>query len=276
MLLQLQEARMAGRDAGVNIYFSDVFGVAPETLEEHGAFNVALVNDLPLFVDPFLLYDSPKPVYQELHDGIITYLCFLRDRAVAGELTSGAIMQWLLFKEVKQNWLGFSKTFEALRRIGELYAIESQIRGQFPDERKRIRQQQARPLLDSFEVWLRERLLKLSTQSDTTKAINYLLNQWQALVYYCDDGLAEIDNNIAENALRGCCLGRKNFLFLGADSGGERAATMYSLIGSARMNGIDPEAYLRHVFTYIADYPVNRIDDLLPWNVAAQLQQQAA
>jgi transposase len=167
-------------------------------------------------------------------------------------------------------------TTEALRRIGELYAIESQIRGQFPDERKRIRQQQARPLLDSFEVWLRERLLKLSTQSDTTKAINYLLNQWQALVYYCDDGLAEIDNNIAENALRGCCLGRKNFLFLGADSGGERAATMYSLIGSARMNGIDPEAYLRHVFTYIADYPVNRIDDLLPWNVAAQLQQQAA
>jgi transposase len=166
-------------------------------------------------------------------------------------------------------------TTEALRRIGELYAIEAKIRGQLSDERARIRQQQARPLLDSLEVWLRERLLTLSTQSDTTKAINYMLNQWQALIYYCDDGVAEIDNNIAENALRGCCLGRKNFLFLGADSGGERAATMYSLIGSARMNGIDPEAYLRHLFTHIADHPINRIDELLPWNIANFLRKAA-
>lgn len=163
-------------------------------------------------------------------------------------------------------------TTEALHRIGELYAIEAQIRGQLPDERQRIRQQQSRPLLNSLEAWLRERLLTLSTQSDTTKAINYMLNQWEALVYYCDDGIAEIDNNIAENALRGCCLGRKNFLFFGADSGGERAAAMYSLIGSARMNGLDPEAYLRHVFTYIADHPINRVDELLPWNVAHLLR----
>jgi hypothetical protein len=123
------------------------------------------------------------------------------------------------------------------------HAIEAQIRGQPPDLRRQIRQQQSRPLLDSLEVWLRERLLTLSTQSDTTKAINYMLNQWQALIYYCEDGIAEIDNNIAENALLGCCLGRKNFLFLGADSGGDRAAAMYSLIVSARMNGLDPQAY---------------------------------
>ena len=167
-------------------------------------------------------------------------------------------------------------TTEILRRIGELYAIESQIRGQPADERKRIRQLQARPLLDELETWLRNRLLTLSTQSDTTKAINYMLNQWQALVYYCDDGMAEIDNNIAENALRGCCLGRKNFLFLGADSGGERAAGMYGLIGSARMNGLDPEAYLRYVFTHIADYPINRVADLLPWNVADRLTKKSA
>jgi hypothetical protein len=101
---------MAETGAELNIYFSDVFGVDPEALEEYGAFNIALVNDLPLFVDPFLLYDSKNPVYQKLHDEIITYLCFLRDRAVAGELTPGAVSQWLLFKEVKQNWLGFSKT----------------------------------------------------------------------------------------------------------------------------------------------------------------------
>lgn len=167
-------------------------------------------------------------------------------------------------------------TTEILRRIGELYAIESQIRGQPPDERKRIRQLQARPLLDELAIWLRNRLLTLSTQSDTTKAINYMLNQWQALIYYCDDGVAEIDNNIAENALRGCCLGRKNFLFFGADSGGERAAAMYSLIGSARMNGLDPEAYLRYVFTHIADYPINRVADLLPWAVADKLKPVAA
>lgn len=162
-------------------------------------------------------------------------------------------------------------TTEILRRIGELYAIEAQIRGQPPDERQRIRHSLARPLLIDLEVWLRNRLLTLSTQSETTKAINYMLNQWQALIYYCDDGMVEIDNNIAENALRGCCLGRKNFLFLGADSGGDRAAAMYSLIGTARMNGIDPEAYLRYVFTHIADYPINRIADLLPWNVTAKL-----
>ena len=166
-------------------------------------------------------------------------------------------------------------TTEALRRIGELYAIEAQIRGQPPDERRRIRQQQSRPLLDDFEGWLRARLLTLSTQSDTAKAINYLLNQWQALCYYCEDGAVEIDNNIAENALRGCCLGRKNYLFMGADSGGERAAIMYSLIGSARINGIDPEAYLRYIITHIADHPVNRIGELLPWNIADRLQLQS-
>jgi transposase len=165
-------------------------------------------------------------------------------------------------------------TMEALRRIGELYAIEAQIRGQPPDCRKRIPQQQSRPLLDDFEGWLRTRLLALSTQSDTTKAINYLLNQWQALVYYCEDGIVEIDNNIAENALRGVALGRKNFMFLGAGSGGERAAAMYSLIVSAKLNGIDPLAYLRHVLTHIADYPVNRIADLLPWNIADMVQRQ--
>ena len=166
-------------------------------------------------------------------------------------------------------------TTDLLRRIGELYAIEAQIRGKPADERQRIRQLQARPLLDELEITLRNRLLSLSTQSDTTKAINYMLNQWQALIYYCDDGIAEIDNNIAENALRGCCLGRKNYLFFGADSGGERAAAMYSLIGSARMNGLDPEAYLRYVFTHIADHPINRVGELLPWVVADRIKSIA-
>lgn len=113
---------MAGGYGVPNIYFSDVFGVPPEVLEAYGAFNVALVNDLPLFVDPFLLYDSKNAVYRELHDGIITYLCFLRDRAAAGEMNTASISQWLLFKEIKQNWLGFSKTGNAGTGLGPGFA----------------------------------------------------------------------------------------------------------------------------------------------------------
>jgi transposase len=162
-------------------------------------------------------------------------------------------------------------TTEVLRRIGELYGIEDQVRGKPPDVRRQVRQEQALPLLVDFETWLRARLPALSVKSDTTKAINYALNQWQALLLYCDHGIADIDNNAAERALRGVALGRKNFLFMGADSGGERAAAMYALIGTAKLNGIDPEAYLRHVLTHIADHPINRINDLLPWNVIGQL-----
>lgn len=162
-------------------------------------------------------------------------------------------------------------TTEVLRRIGELYAIEEHIRGKPPDLRRQSRQVQALPLLVDFKAWLQTRLPLLSAKSDTTKAINYALNQWQALLFYCEHGIAEIDNNAAERALRSVALGRKNFLFMGADSGGERAAAMYALIGTAKLNGIDPEAYLRYVLTHIADHPINRINDLLPWNVTDAL-----
>ncbi len=161
-------------------------------------------------------------------------------------------------------------TEEALRRIGELYAIEAEIRGKPPDERKRVRHSQAWPLLDSLEEWLRAKLLTLSRKSDTAGAIQYALNQWQALCRYCDDGIIEIDNNAAERSLRAVALGRKNFLFAGADTGGERAAAMYTLIETAKLNDIDPESYLRHVLTHIAEHSINRIDELLPWNLAAQ------
>jgi transposase len=132
-----------------------------------------------------------------------------------------------------------------------------------------VRQREAIPRLIEFEAWLRERLPTLSAKSDTTRAINYALNQWQALLLYCEHGIAEIDNNAAERALRSVALGRKNFLFMGADSGGDRAAAMYTLIGTAKLNAIDPQAYLRHVLTHIADHPVNRIEELFPWNVTS-------
>ena len=156
---------------------------------------------------------------------------------------------------------------EAIQRIAELYMIESEIRGRPPNERLQVRQARARPLLESLRAWLEASLAKLSRKSDTAAAVKYALGLWAALVRYCDDGRLEIDNNAAERALRVVALGRKNYLFAGSDTGGERAAAIYSLIGTAKLNGLDPEAYLREVLTRIADHPINHIDELLPWNL---------
>lgn len=156
---------------------------------------------------------------------------------------------------------------EALERIAALYGIEKEIRGRPPDERRQIRNAQARPLLESLHAWFKVSLSKLSRKSDVTTAIHYAIGRWTPLLRYCDDGRLEIDNNAAERALRTVALGRKNYLFAGSNAGGERAAAMYSLIGCAKLNGIDPEAYLSHVLARIADHPIHRIEELLPWNV---------
>ena len=162
---------------------------------------------------------------------------------------------------------------EALERIGALYAVESEINGRSPEERRQIRNTRSRPLLESLKQWLEETLVKLSKKSDTAVAVRYALGRWQALLRYCDDGHLEIDNNIAERALRAVALGRKNYLFAGSDRGGESAAMIYSLIGTAKLNGIDPESYLRNVLSRIADHPINRIEELLPWNLATELAE---
>jgi hypothetical protein len=162
-------------------------------------------------------------------------------------------------------------TTEALARIGALYGIEEQIRGKPAELRCSVRQIQARPLLDQMRLWMDQTLRSLSIKSETAGAIRYALSHWRALTRYVDDGLLEIDNNAAERALRTVAIGRKNYLFMGADSGGQRAASFYSLIGTAKLNNLDPAFYLRTVLATIAEHPINRIEELLPWNIAASI-----
>jgi transposase len=159
---------------------------------------------------------------------------------------------------------------EALARIGELYGIEAEIRGQPADVRQQVRQARAGPILNDLHRWLIATVKQLSKKSDLAGAIQYALARWKALTRYRDNGRIEIDNNAAERALRAVALGRKNYLFAGADCGGERAAAIYSLIGTAKLSGIDPESYLRYVLAHIAEHPINRVEDLLPWNVMSE------
>lgn len=156
---------------------------------------------------------------------------------------------------------------EALRRIGELYDIEKAIRGEPPDVRKAARQHSSTHKVEALRLWLDDNLKRLPQKSGTAEAIRYALSRWKSLCRFLDDGSIEIDNNAAERAIRPIALGRKNWLFAGSDKGGERAAAILSLIETAKLNDLDPEAYLREVLTRIADHPINRIDELLPWNL---------
>jgi transposase len=162
---------------------------------------------------------------------------------------------------------------EALARIRALYDIEEDISGRPAVERARRRQADSKPKLEALRAWAEATLPKLSGKSDLAKAFRYMLSRWESLNRFLDDGRLQIDNNEAERAMRGVALGRKNYLFAGSDRGGERAAAIYALVETAKLNGLNPEEYLRDVLARIADHPVNRIAELLPWNWAAQKQQ---
>jgi len=159
---------------------------------------------------------------------------------------------------------------EALQRIGALFDIEHRINGQSPAERCRIRQIHARPLLDELAVFLDATAAKISGKSELAAAIRYARSRWAAFSRYIDDGRLEMSNNAAERAIRPLALGRKNWTFSGSDAGGERTTAIYTLVETAKLNNLDPEAYLRDIIGRIADHPINRITDLLPWNIGTK------
>ena len=158
-------------------------------------------------------------------------------------------------------------TEEAIRRIAECYAIEKQIRGEPPEERLRVRVAETLPRLEALREWLTATLRQTSGKSALGKAIKYTLVRWDAMTLFTRDGRAEIDNNTAEREIRSVVMGRRNYLFQGSDHGGDNAAIIYSLINTAKLNGVEPYAYMKAVLERIADHPINHIDELLPWQL---------
>lgn len=176
----------------------------------------------------------------------------------------------------RQLKLGGTLAHQALQRIGKVFGVEAEIRGKPPHERMQARQERTGAMLGDLKEWFSTTLSQVSAKSPMALAIGYSLSNWTALTRFVDDGRIEAHNNAAERALRGVAIGRKNFLHLGSDAGGHSAAVIYTLIGSAKLIGIDAQAYLRHVLDRIADHPSNRIDELLPWAVAGELARAAA
>jgi transposase len=154
---------------------------------------------------------------------------------------------------------------EALERMSPLFEIETRINGKPPSERLAIRQAEAVPLLAELKTFLDSALAQISGASTLAKAIRYATSRWPALTRYTTDGRLEMTNNAAERVIRPVAVARKNFLFVGSDSGGDRAAAMFTVLETCKLNDLNPEAYLRDVLTRIADHPINRINELLPW-----------
>jgi transposase len=185
--------------------------------------------------------------------------------ACVAEVACWAHVRRKFFDVHKSNGSPIAK--EALDKIGALFDVERAIAGKPPGQRKAVRMAKTQPKLDALADWFDEQLKLISGKSDLAKAIRYARSRWEALTCYCADGRLEISNNAAENAIRPLAVGRKNWLFAGSDAGGERAAVFYTLIRSAKMNGVEPEAYLREVLNRIGEHPINAIDALLPWNI---------
>jgi len=165
---------------------------------------------------------------------------------------------------------------EAVRRIDELFAIERTINGKSSDERRAVRQERSKPVVVALGSFLREKRALLSASNDTAKAINYTLNRWEQFTRFLDDGRVCLSNNAAERGLRGVAVGRRNWTFAGSDEGGRRAASVYTLVETCKMNQVDPHAWLAFVLAKLLDHPAKRIDELLPWNWNAARERVVA
>jgi transposase len=235
------DAPWAGTDAPAAIYF-----YSPDRRAERPASHLGSFQGV-LQVDGYPGFETLSA-----HGGIVLAACWAHARRKFYEFYQAT---------------GSPIAAEALRRIAELYAIEKPIRGQPADARRLVRRAQSRPLLAAMRPWLETELRRVPNRGGLAEAIRYALVRWPALCRFLDDGRIELDNNPVERAIRPIALGRKNHLFAGSDGGGERWATLCSLITTAKLNDVEPYTYLRDVLQRMLDgHPANHLDDLLPWN----------
>jgi transposase len=194
----------------------------------------------------------------------------------------GPIIEALCWAHARRKFFDLARiskapiAIEAVRRFDELFAVERDINGKPAHERQRVRQEHSRPLVIALEAWLREQRARLSASNETAKAISYSLNRWAGLTRFLGDGRLCMSNNAAERALRAIAVGRHNWTFAGSDDGGRRAAAIYTLIETAKLNDIDPQAWLADILARLQDHPAKRIDELMPWKWKRAAPQQAA
>ena len=200
----------------------------------------------------------------------------------AGKRRPGPITEALCWAHARRKFFVLADlrqaplAIEAVRRIDEIFAIEREINSTAIEWRLAVRQRRIKPIVGDLEQWMRTERARLSRHAETAQAMNYMLKRWAAFTRFLDDGRICLTNNAAERALRGIAIGRKAWLFAGSDRGGERAASMFTLIETAKLNGIDPQAWLADVLRRIADHPISRLDQLLPWHWKNCADQAAA
>jgi transposase len=194
------------------------------------------------------------------------------NRLYETDRTGGPIVEAACWAHARRKFFDLAKinkapiATEAVTRIDALFAIEREINGLVPQQRVNVRTEHSRPLVFALEIWLREQRARVSKNSDTGKAIDYSLKRWAALTRFLYDGRLCMTNNAAERELRAVAVGRRNWTFAGSDEGGRRAATLYTLIATAKLNDIDPQAWLADTLARLPDHPAKRVHELLPWN----------
>jgi transposase len=238
---------------------------------------------------PAAIFDSPDRRAKHPEQHLAGYAGLMQADANAGfnrlygaGRKPGPILEAACWAHARRNFFDLARiskapiAIAAVERIDALVAIEREINGLTAQERLRARNERSRSLAAALEAWLREQRAKLSGQSETAKAIAYCLTRWVALTRFLDDGRLCMSNNAAEREIRPIAMGRKNWTFAGSDAGGHRAAAIYTLIQTARLNDVDPQAWLADILARLQDHPAKRIGELLPWNWKRGRAQKAA